>query len=433
MNNNNKKNDIVYYSRFNQIYEDPYNIFYDYISGKISISDFGMICKSRKVNPEFRSILYRIFIGTLPYDNPKIWKTTVEKQRETYYKKLNDLLSKNEYILSFIECHEIKGSKPYERLFELIPAEQKGLLSLIKLDIQRTFQEMDLFRNIKIKNLLIKILYVFSIDHPFPSYRQGMNEILATLFYSTFPSLRYNKYSKIQSTENNDEITNPEMLYYFLVDQEHFEADLYTVYSTFMSKAMIPLYSYNKEEYRSVKPTYDLKNLQLNELMNGGESQLMKRMKKIFYIYLKEDKEYFNFLVDTMEPSLFLLRWILCMLDREISLKNLVWIWDCILFYDFVEFNFMKKNKENKDNTNDDNEESRINFIDYICLSMIYELKNDTINQDSAIVMTKFLRFNNEKNLNNIMNNAYKYAIQFNGGKDLWKIKETNNKKNFLN
>jgi len=106
----------------------------------------------------------------------------VNNQRNLYYTKLNNILSKDENILKFINCHAIKGTKEYEEIFCLIPEEIKEILSLIKLDVDRTFQDLDLFSNIKIKELLTKILLVYSIDNPIPSYCQGMNEILGTLF-----------------------------------------------------------------------------------------------------------------------------------------------------------------------------------------------------------------------------------------------------------
>ena len=74
------------------------------------------------------------------------------------------------------------------------------------MDIDRTFQDLDLFHNNRVKEMLVKILYVNSIDNPNPSYCQGMNEILGTLFFAFLPSVRFNKFTKEQNDkENNDE------------------------------------------------------------------------------------------------------------------------------------------------------------------------------------------------------------------------------------
>ena len=178
-----------YLTRFNFVYEDPYKFFCDYLEGNITFSDIQKKCKNGKLNPETRCFIYKIFLNILPYNNPNSWKIVLCQKRDLYYQKLNTLLSKNENILKFINCHSIKGTKVYEELFALIPVEYKEILSLIKLDVDRTFQDLDLFHNNKIKELLTKILFVYSIDNPHPSYCQGMNEILGTLFLSFYPSL----------------------------------------------------------------------------------------------------------------------------------------------------------------------------------------------------------------------------------------------------
>ena len=405
-----------YLTRFNFVYEDPYKFFCDYLEGNITFSDIQKRCKSGKLNPETRCFIYKIFLNILPYNNPNSWKIVLCQKRDLYYKKLNTLLSKNENILKFINCHSIKGTKVYEELFALIPVEYKEILSLIKLDVDRTFQDLDLFHNNKIKELLTKILFVYSIDNPHPSYCQGMNEILGTLFLSFYPSLKFNKFSKEEiDKENNDIITNKEILYYFIVDEQFFEADLFTIYIELMSRNLTVLYSYNDDKYKNVKSfgAEDTKNLTLEDLKKSEESDLMKRIKKIFYIYLKNDQEYFELLNKSIEPNLFLLRWILCVLNREISLKNIFWIWDCILFYEFMEFTYERNNNDDNIKKDESDKITRLNFLDYICLAMIFDLKKELINSEPSVILCKFLKYPNEKNMKKIMKEAFKYSVSF--------------------
>ena len=412
-----------YLTRFNYVYEDPYKFFCDYLEGNITFSDIQKKCKSGKLNPETRCFIYKIFLNILPYNNPNSWKIVLCQKRDLYYQKLNTLLSKNENILKFINCHSIKGTKVYEELFALIPVEYKEILSLIKLDVDRTFQDLDLFHNNKIKELLTKILFVYSIDNPHPSYCQGMNEILGTLFLSFYPSLKFNKFSKEEiDKENNDIITNKEILYYFIVDEQFFEADLFTIYIELMSRNLTVLYSYNDDKYKNVKSfgSEDTKNLTLEDLKKSEESDLMKRIKKIFYIYLKNDQEYFELLNKSIEPNLFLLRWILCVLNREISLKNIFWIWDCILFYEFMEFTYERNNNDDNIKKDESDKITRLNFLDYICLAMIFDLKKELINSEPSVILCKFLKYPNEKNMKKIMKEAFKYSVSFNERNNFW-------------
>ena len=406
-------------TRFNVIYEDPYKIFLSYLKGELSMYDIGQKCKNCKIYTEFRSILYRIFLGILPYDNPGIWKQNMEEKRKQYDEKLNTLLSKSEVIIPFINCHSLKGAKEYESLYKLIPEEDRELLSLIKLDVDRTFQDLDLFHDDKVKEILCKILYVFSKDNPDPSYCQGMNEILGTLCYSFLSSFRFNKFTKEeQDANNNGKVTNEEMLYAYLVDNNYIEADLFIVYSELMSRDMTLLYTYNDDKYRKKENNVkqDLKNLKMEDLELSPESDLIKRIKKIFYIELPQiDKKYFELLFNSIEPNLFLLRWLLCILDREISLKHVLWIWDCVFFYEFVEFTFIKK-----DIDKDGKHHSRLNFMDYVCLNMIMDLKPLVENSDQSIMLCRFMKFPGEKNIREIIKNSVIMSSKFNGDIKLW-------------
>ena len=423
--NNEEKKSLT---RFNVIYEDPYKIFLQYLKGELSLYDLGQKCKNCQIYPESRSILYRIFLGILPYDNPGEWKNSMKQKREAYEEKINLLLSKSEHIIPFINCHFLKGSKEYENLKNLIPEEDRALLSLIKLDVDRTFQDLDLFHDNKVKEILCKILYVFSKDNPDPSYCQGMNEILGTLFYSFLSSFRFNKFTKEEQNENNNgKITNEEMLYYYLVDNNYIENDLFIIYSELMSRNMTVLYMYNDDRFRKKENEvkYDIKNLKEEELEKSEESDLYKRIKKIFYIYLpKIDKQYFDYLVDYLEPNLFLLRWLLCILDREISLKHVLWIWDCILFYEFVEFTFIKKEV--------DTNEKRLNFLDMVCLEMILDLKPLVTTNDQSIILCRFMKFPDEKNIREIIKKSVNLSHQFNGDIKIWNFNDIRKTVNYL-
>ena len=417
-------------TRFNVIYEDPYKIFLKYLKGELNLHEVGQKCKNCQIYPEFRSILYRIFLGILPYNNPGIWKENMEKKRKEYYDKLNNLLSKSENIIPFINCHALKGTKEYESLFKLIPEEDRDLLSLIKLDVDRTFQDLDLFHDDKVKEILCKILYVFSKDNPDPSYCQGMNEILGTLFYSFLSSFRFNKFTKEEQNENNNgKITNEEMLYSYLVDNNYIEADLFIIYSELMSRDMTLLYTYNDDKFKKKDNNikYDLKNLKEEDLELSSESDLIKRIKKIFYISLpKLDKEYFDYLFGSIEPNLFLLRWILCILDREISLKHVLWIWDCVFYYEFIEYTFIKTDLEKSKHYN------RLNFLDMVCLAMIMDLKPLVQSGDQSLMLCRFMKFPDEKNIRLIIKEAVNLAPLFNGEIKIWNNEEARKKINYL-
>ena len=316
-----------------------------------------------------------------------------------------------------MNCEEKKGTETYEKFSKLIPQEDYELIGLIKLDVDRTFQELDLFHNKKIKELLCKILYIYSKRNSDPSYCQGMNEILGTLFYALLPSMSLNS-DTLKNVKHDDKQLDPEYLYEQITNDEFFEADLFQIYEELMSRDLKELYTYNDPRYRKKNNSIDKKNLTLEQIYDSEDSDLGKRIKRIFYVYLKTiDKELFDFLVDQIEPDIFLFRWILCMLNREISLKNVIRIWDSILAYEFIEFTV---NTVEVDKT-------RLNYLDYFCLGMIEDLRENLLKaEEGGMLLMNFLQYPNEKNIKKVMRLAKKISIQLNNG-NLWeddKLKE---------
>ena len=110
-----------------------------------------------------------------------------------------------------------------------------------------------------------------------------MNEILGTLFYCFLSSFRFNKFTKEeQNANNNGKVTNEEMLYSYLVDNNYIENDLFIIYSELMSRDMTLLYTYNEDKFKTkVDIKYDLKNLKEEDLEQSNESDLIKDNKAL--------------------------------------------------------------------------------------------------------------------------------------------------------
>ena len=402
--------------RFNRKYENPRKTLFNYLNGKLSFSYIGKKCLNGTISSDFRSTLYKILLNILPYNEPDSWKSNLEQTRKQYNLKLNKLLNRNEYIIPFINCEEKKGTETYENLLKLIPQEDCDLLALIKLDVDRTFQELDLFKNLKIKEMLCKILYVFSKGIPEPSYCQGMNEILGTLLYAFLPSLTLNDLTDFTFSMDKIGEDNINLLYDYITNEEFFEADLYTVYQEVMGRDLTTLYTYNCERYRNKRFNFDYKTMSYEQVLNSEDTELGKRIKKIFYFDLKKiDSQFSNYLIENgLEPNIFLLRWLLCMLDRELNVNNTIWVWDCIFFYEFIEFTVKTV----------DIDKDRFNFLDHLCLSMMINLKKLIMESEDggSMIMMHFLSFPNERNIREIITKATKIS-QTLENKNIWEDK----------
>ena len=198
-------------TRFGYVYEDPKISLSNYLVGGLNLYQICNKCINGKLEPEFRGILYKMFLNLIPFNEPQVWLKYLTESRNAYKSITKELIDSNVNILPFMNCEEKKGTETYEKFSKLIPQEDYELIGLIKLDVDRTFQELDLFHNKKIKELLCKILYIYSKRNSDPSYCQGMNEILGTLFYALLPSMSLNS-DTLKNVKHDDKQLDPEYL-----------------------------------------------------------------------------------------------------------------------------------------------------------------------------------------------------------------------------
>ena len=113
-------------------------------------------------NKTLRPTAWKIFLETIPSsskDNNNIIKDWVDKiilQRDEYKKKVQKYCSLKKIGLN----DPLLKSDKEERTDLLYNEEEKSVLNLIQLDLQRTHQAIDLFQTIKTKNILSNVLFV---------------------------------------------------------------------------------------------------------------------------------------------------------------------------------------------------------------------------------------------------------------------------------
>lgn len=339
---------------------------------------------------------------------------------------------------------------------------------IIKLDVERTYQEIDLFKSVETKEILCKILYLWYIENSDLGYKQGMNEILATVFYASF---NIND-SHLQSEEHVK--YNKHHKFFELLEIEcNFQTDLYILFDQIMSLGLKSVYSYhtivdnklfsyvnekskffriqernftneknsNEHEfgfsiiYKSEifldleddKKNNKLKTEQipkinykifenenmdkysLIDILNLEQSDLRRRVNITFYYYLKTfDPELYYHLLNKIDPYIVIFRWILCLFNREISIQNVLYLWDCIFAIEFLEKNssaFLNSFK----NTEYRNVINTFNFINFICVSIFEDIRKEILEEDdSCYILQMLMHFPNEKNVKELVKRALK-------------------------
>jgi len=312
-----------------------------------------LISKGELSSKYLRPITYKIFLDLLPLENSiQQWISITFTQKMLYSQlKSKHLNKKNE------------------------SGEENE--NIIKMDLSRTFPEIQDFNQTKIMNILYNVLYIYTKEYQF-NYKQGMNEILSILFISLYPyyfpsnkniskieiinainSLNNSNGPKIfvkknittlnnSKPGNQSNINGIKTLFNFFYDENYLEADLFFMFTNLMKKGFDKFY---KDDSLQKKCNYLIKN----------------KLKII-------DFELYKHCIDiNLAYEIFLEKWILSFFDRYTSINNCINILDIILEQEFK--------KEKSDNYN-------LEIIDNICLSMIVKYRAELLkkNDDEFLI-----------------------------------------------
>ena len=270
-------------------------------------------------------MVWKINLGYLPLDSEEWTKTFIEKRKlYDYYKAQFHNLLKNE-LKSF-------ENKSQEEIQELEKTTNKVLLEEINKDVNRThttmsffFQPLDdkkIYSQKEIKNIienrrnctnidinstykinieethadvLSRILFIYCKFSPDVSYVQGMNEILAPIYY-TFC------YDKI----------------YDIFDYKEIEADTFWSFYFLMDKIKKVFIREEDENDSGIK----------------GKAKILSKLLKLMDFSIYNHLEKYN-----IEFSMFSYRWFILFFSQEFLMIDILRLWD----YVFSEDNKFKK------------------------------------------------------------------------------------------
>jgi TBC1 domain family protein 5 len=146
------------------------------------------------------------------------------------------------------------------------------LKKIINLDVNRTYQDKDLFQTTAIKEIMVNILFLWSKENRDVSYKQGMNEILAVILFGFYPF--YFKGGKVSNSNIfKDAANNYKDIYSYFHDEEDLAADLYHVFNAIMNKGIKDLF----ESIEMKKDTVTYKKYELfQQQWTEEENELSK-------------------------------------------------------------------------------------------------------------------------------------------------------------
>ena len=237
--------------------------------------------------------------------NKEMWSSVVTRKREDYME-----WSRTHFIN--LEYWEDVGDVTI--ISEEMSSLEKQSYKQIIIDVKRTNPE-EVFALKVLKDMLVRMLFVWAFKHPSSGYVQGMNDIAATFMYVFLAEAVYEKkHSKPTSSElNEDDLLTSG--YNLIIDDvallseetlANIEADTFWWMESFLETL--------QENYINKQPG------------------IYKILNKVELIIKKKDMDLIEILssIDYL-PEKFVYRWINNILSREFSIQQLIKIWDRIL------------------------------------------------------------------------------------------------------
>jgi TBC1 domain family protein 5 len=312
-----------------------------------------------------RSFSWKLYLKTLSSDKNATLKTWLEEtlsQRKAYKKKVKDLLTISKFKGDPLGGLPVGGqsNSGWGDFFD-----KANIKHLIKIDVDRTFQDRDLFCESSIKEIENNILYLFAKGNQPTSYKQGMNDILAMLIYSLYPyyvkSDIKNYTPELFDRWVNEPIDNLKDIYNFFHDETEFQSDLYYLMVNLMKLGVNKFYE-----------DIDLKK-------NPGETKnyLVKRCEFISEkkLKLQNSRLYHHFVNIGIDSGIILQRWIKCLFTREFHPQDCSVIWDAILANELME------------------PSGELLYIDYFSIAMMDFISDELLRKDQSECFKRLFQY----------------------------------------
>ena len=307
---------------------------------------------------------WKLFLKTLSFNENitlKTWLNETFQKREAFKKKLSE--AKDNYALE--QQNQNNNDNKFSN-FE----EKTSIRHLIEIDVERTFGDIELFKDEYIRRMEEDILYVFSQENMPISYKQGMNENLAIFihafypFYTTSPENNYTPEKFDLWCSDPKKYLN--QIYCFFHDENELQSDLYYILKNLMNMGLNKFYedSIDPESCKDDQKTY-----------------LLLRCDYILDKLRKHNTELYNHFIDIgLSGEVILQRWLKCIFSREFTPEDCIYIWDNIFGN---EFNISSKNLE---------------YIDFFCVAMFDYVSKNLLTHDQNecfICLFKYPPFQN--------------------------------------
>ncbi|OSX64831.1 hypothetical protein POSPLADRAFT_1123881, partial [Postia placenta MAD-698-R-SB12] len=231
-------------------------------------------------------------------------------------------------------------------------------------DVERTFPDIGYFRDTEVQVQLTNILFVYSVMHPDVGYRQGMHELLASLYYATdFDSVD-------EDSSSLDDAAVKEFC-----SRAWVAADAWALFASVM-RGVERWYEW-QEPRTVVEKTPLASHVQL-KVSSGSAgvkpyvAPIVGACNRIQSVLLKSvDPELWKSMQSAgIEPQIYGIRWLRLLFTREFDMHDSMVLWDGLFACD-----------------------PTFDLAEWICVAMLIRIRNKLVPSDYSGQLTLLLRY----------------------------------------
>lgn len=215
-------------------------------------------------------------------------------------------------------------------------------------DVERTFPDFELFRQMRVQQSLTNILFLWCLENEDVGYRQGMHELAAVLWkVRADGAVDLTSPSAVAFSQASKTI---ETVFEHALAHVFVEHDVYTLFRALMRSAK-SWYVWRDVSHRPLPIVAKCEHVL--ELLRHIDPALAQHLGSL-----------------GIEPQIFCLRWIRMIFTREFALEHAVAIWDGLFASG-----------------------SSLDLVDYICIAMLLRIRNQLLAGDHSSALQSLLRY----------------------------------------
>lgn len=218
-----------------------------------------------------------------------------------------------------------------------------------------------------VQKKLKRILFIWSKENPNPSYRQGMHEILATIYLVLY-----------RDSKSKEELQDCKEEMRVLLDQEFIENDTYILFEQLMKK----MKEFFEVKIVKTKKQNNLFQVTTEEEFSSSDNYIIDICVKIQNVLLKKRDPFLSDHLRKLkiEPQIYGLRWIRLLFGREFKIDDVLVIWDAIF-----------SNSGGRDLK--EGEIINVDLIEHLSVAMLIFLNRELKQLDYNECLTKLLKY----------------------------------------